>query len=298
MQKEQLEELYNKIRFIFNKEKSIKRNLDVVFVFGGTEKDCYRNIFLDTCKETKHPFNFLKIEKLYEDLKEYSNYKNDPLSNFLNIPKIESLSLKVSYAVLIFPESPGSFAELGFFSAKKNFRKKILIANNYELHNKNSYVNDIIKIIYKERGTSQFLFSKNNKKEEFLDYANKLIREYPEEKYIDLDKKIKRSTLYSVSIIYTIIKFIPYLNFSQLMIIFKLINKEYQVKNLKDKKYISTIISLLIISNLIKRVKEGEKVSFIVFNENIELLKYNFNEGEYEDLNKFKDEIKKLRDIK
>jgi hypothetical protein len=51
-------------------------------------------------------------------------------SKFLNLTAFESTLAQLSNCVLIFPESPGAFCELGIFSEISRIREKTLIAND------------------------------------------------------------------------------------------------------------------------------------------------------------------------
>ncbi|SRR6266567_2678710 len=48
---------------------------------------------------------------------------------FINLARFESVIADIADCVLIFPESPGSFAETGFFSNSRNVRDKTLVIN-------------------------------------------------------------------------------------------------------------------------------------------------------------------------
>lgn len=48
---------------------------------------------------------------------------------FIDLARFESLIADIADCVLIFPESPGSFAETGFFSNSRNIRDKTLVIN-------------------------------------------------------------------------------------------------------------------------------------------------------------------------
>jgi hypothetical protein len=60
---------------------------------------------------------------------------------FVNLAKFESILADVADCVLIFPESPGSFAEAGFFSNSKVIRKKTLVINPLQLQTSESFLN-------------------------------------------------------------------------------------------------------------------------------------------------------------
>ena len=119
----------------------ILKDSNIVFVCGGPlvkgsmdDKPSMRKLFCDYAKEN------LKILRLFlaEDAeKDYVSH-DDP--DFHNIGEFEEIIGSVSDCLIIFPESPGSFAELGYFSAQLKLRKKILIVNDYTLQGEDSFI--------------------------------------------------------------------------------------------------------------------------------------------------------------
>lgn len=59
---------------------------------------------------------------------------------FIDLGKFERLIADVADCVLIFPESPGSFAEIGFFSNSRSVRDKLLVINHID-HQTDSFIN-------------------------------------------------------------------------------------------------------------------------------------------------------------
>jgi hypothetical protein len=60
---------------------------------------------------------------------------------FVNLAKFESVLADVADCVLIFPESPGSYAEAGFFSNSKVICAKTLVINPLDLQTSESFLN-------------------------------------------------------------------------------------------------------------------------------------------------------------
>lgn len=61
-------------------------------------------------------------------------------SAFVNLSKFETILAEVTDCILIFPESPGSFAEAGFFSNSK-VRNKTLVINPFLFQTSESFLN-------------------------------------------------------------------------------------------------------------------------------------------------------------
>ncbi|MGD0791276.1 MAG: retron St85 family effector protein [Terriglobales bacterium] len=60
---------------------------------------------------------------------------------FVNLSQFESVVAFVADGVLIFPESPGSHAEIGFFSNSPRISRKTLVANLIEFQTEASFLN-------------------------------------------------------------------------------------------------------------------------------------------------------------
>lgn len=90
----------------------------------GTEKPPNRSLYLDHLRNTNNS-DILPVlaEKAIDEFLAAGD------SGRLELNSFEELIAEVVDSVLIFPESPGSFAELGFFSAKEKILKKTLVAN-------------------------------------------------------------------------------------------------------------------------------------------------------------------------
>jgi hypothetical protein len=65
---------------------------------------------------------------------------HDP-PEFINLSKFETLVAEISDCVLIFPESAGSFAEVGYFSMVDGVSQKVLIANDLKFQAEESFAN-------------------------------------------------------------------------------------------------------------------------------------------------------------
>ena len=135
---EELKKYFSNISFIFNNIKLIREHLDIIFVFGSVDKKSSgRSLFMDFIENKQNtPFNFVTIESLYSDLREYAFKEKGAKLEKIKLAELEYMAIKNAFSVLIFPESPGSFAELGYFSAREDTRKKIIVSNQLKYYNK------------------------------------------------------------------------------------------------------------------------------------------------------------------
>ncbi|PUE63629.1 retron St85 family effector protein [Arcobacter caeni] len=296
-------EYYNEIDSIFKKIKSYRKHLDVIFVFGGAEDGYTRNKFLNYV-ETNNltPFNFITIESLYKDIVNFSKTHKTISAKKIKLANLELEAINNAYSILLFPESPGSFAELGFFSADEKTREKILVMNNSKYDHEESYINELIKLVHEERQISPFYFSVDREIEEFEKYLKKVIHGYKDfdeynsdvfESFTSFEKEIVK-----LSLIYETIKIIPYLSVGELTVVLRFIFKEKKIKVINFDRYIMSMVSLLVVSGLIKREEIDTKHFFIVSDENYNLFLFeDFTDNEYKKKLKISMLVKKSRGL-
>jgi hypothetical protein len=132
-----IKEVLRRVAQLFFSDKAyILPDSNIVFVCGGPTSDgnSMRNRFLSyAMAELPHLRMFLA-----EDAEKDYVTHDDP--EFHNVAEFEELIGAVSECVIIFPESAGSFAELGYFSKSPELRKKILIAHRLDLQSEDSFI--------------------------------------------------------------------------------------------------------------------------------------------------------------
>lgn len=179
----------------------------------------------------------------------------------------------MSYCVVIFPESPGSFAELGFFSKELHTKQKIFALKDYKYAGDDSYVNRLIDYIHEDRNiyTSILRFSSNGTKKK------KIKKELKSEKFPEILKKIeadctlgktplKKQTSYlrrkdyqilPLALLHELILIYPYLSYGELKVVYKHCLSNNFKRISFDKDEMNYILSLLVVSGYIKRVPTG-----------------------------------------
>jgi hypothetical protein len=132
-------------KIILNKTVSLFQNTDLriakhsnlVFLCGGPlEGPSSRSSFKKAFNENSE-LNHLQLviaESAYTLLQEANDFRYHNASNF------ESLIADLSNCVLIFVESPGAIAELGYFSAFRSVSEKTLVVIDYEHQADNSFI--------------------------------------------------------------------------------------------------------------------------------------------------------------
>jgi len=133
------EQLLKSLRQIFQ-EKRIFRRHDrfIMFVCGGAlqEGDRFlRKRFIEWAALDLPEFVCLLAEEALSD-----SFAGEG-RGFVNLGKFESVVADIADCVVIFPESPGSFAEVGFFANSTKVRKKTLVVNPLLIQAKDSFLN-------------------------------------------------------------------------------------------------------------------------------------------------------------
>ncbi|MBL1148329.1 MAG: hypothetical protein HND56_07920 [Pseudomonadota bacterium] len=137
--------------------KSIKRH--IVFVCGGEigPSSNFRKDFLNFANDNPPDYHFFLAEKAYKSLMQI----NDDVSH--NLALFERTICEISDCILIFPESVGSYCEVGYFAHKSDIIKKILIVNNVDHHAAGSFINEgPIALINKETKFSSTIVLEKN----------------------------------------------------------------------------------------------------------------------------------------
>ena len=121
-----------------------KKDRHLIFLCGGSVSPRSRSLrkkFIRYSQKSLPKFRFILAETVVKDISEY----NDP--HFLNIADFETFIADTSDCLLIFPESPGSIAEIGYFSNnEKTVRKILAVTDLNRQHDSFIYIGPIDKI--------------------------------------------------------------------------------------------------------------------------------------------------------
>ena len=111
---------------------SAKRNL--IFVCGGTDGDCMRSRFLKFAEKELSNCHIFLAESALEAL------VSEPGAGCHDLTAIENFIGEIADAIVLFPESPGSCAELGYFSKTPKLAQKSLVISDYNLQGQDSFI--------------------------------------------------------------------------------------------------------------------------------------------------------------
>ena len=296
-----LQTYFDSIEPIFKKIKLFRKHLDVVFVFGGASSTSYRTKFLKYSKSTKLSiFKFITIESLYDDILEFSNIHKGVSAKKIQLANLEYEAINNAYSILLFPESFGSCAELGYFSFSEKSRDKILVLNSYKYNNKDTYVNELIKFVHEDKHIDPYYFVDGSEENTFSTCIEKLTHGYKNIDAYHNSVYVKKENIdiemYKLSILYELIKIFPYLSQSELITLLRYVYKKENISYEKIERYVTSMISLLCVSNLIKRNKIAESYFFTVVDEAYNLLIYEeITENEHRQLLSINANLRKAR---
>ena len=270
------------ILFAFEKPHNIRPHLEVVFVFGSADSDSQskRKKFLSFVDKKNTQFNFITIESIYEDLKKYGSHTQGVSAKRIPLVELELLAIRYSYSLIIFPESIGSFAELGYFTAIEDTREKIYVVNNYVFSSDSSYVNHLIDAIHNPRELRPFLLDYNRLEETYYDnefekIINKLTDDYNESQR---EIKVMQTNIFPIAMTYEVIRLLSHLKFTQIKDLTKIVLKMHKIEIENFNMNFMVYISLLVVSRLIDRVELDGEIVFIARNEDYTLIDFNMLE--------------------
>jgi len=130
--------LLTDLRQIFeNKPVFQKRDRHIVFVCGGptkARKKSMRRKFLEWSKS-----NFPEILPLLaEDAYKPTEFYDPPTT--IDLADFEAIICDIADCVVLFPESAGSYAEIGYFAAKDGISRMVLVVNSLVLQSEDSFL--------------------------------------------------------------------------------------------------------------------------------------------------------------
>lgn len=277
-----LQTTYKPLEDIFYKINKITEDLNVVFIFGSVSKKSARNLFIKYLKKSPPNLIYITIEALTKDLKE-NVLKRGVQQELIKLIELEYKVINLSYCVLIFPESPGSFAELGFFSKDIKTKRKIFALKDYEYVDDDSYVNRLIDYVHQDRDiSSNVLKFKKTDQDKKKHFQKELVsKKFPsivskiEEPFVQTKIFLPKAShllkkddiqILSLALIHELILIYPYLTHNEL----KTIYKHCLSKNFKkisfNKDEMNYVLSLLVVSQYIKRKPIGDSYVFINLN--------------------------------
>lgn len=107
---------------------------NIIFVCGGDEAQHLRPKFIEFMRTDMRGYRPFRPEAAQKDYFEQDHEDTLNLSNF------EELVSSLSLGIVLFAESPGSYAETGLFSALENARRKTLVILDADRQGRGSFL--------------------------------------------------------------------------------------------------------------------------------------------------------------
>lgn len=155
--------LLDRVAHLFLSKKAfLRKNRHIVFVCGGPVQQKSQDCSSDLATPSSQPSNASgKNPKISSLRSQFLAYAETQLLNFrlflaekasvdllahsepqfLDLAAFELLISDIADCIVLFPESAGSIAELGFFSNSHHVRKKILLVNDQQHQGSESFIN-------------------------------------------------------------------------------------------------------------------------------------------------------------
>lgn len=253
-----------------------RKDRHIIFLCGGPVKPYSRSMrirFLKYSQKELHNFRVFLAEDADKDLTKYGTF------TFLNIADFEKLLADISDCIIVFPESPGSIAELAYFTNSTNIIKKLLVVNDVDIQN-DSFINKgIIEKINNKSGFRSTIMMN------FRNPTFNQIRQRLEDRLSKAPKKFeynkwnKLKLVHKLFIIFQIVYLFRALQYESILHCLTNIFGTIQEKQLRQ------ILSILIASKYIER--KGDEYDFFVPISNVDP----FLDFRNFDLNPFKTKV-------
>lgn len=113
---------------------NILHQSNIVFVCGGNDPTHMRTKFEADFENLLPDYEFFKPEFAMENYFSFGDTEPFDIADF------ETMVAELSIAIVLFPEAPGSFAELGYFSGQDALSRKIVLALDLNHQRSGSFI--------------------------------------------------------------------------------------------------------------------------------------------------------------
>lgn len=276
-----------KAKHLFQKDLYAKKESPLVFLCGGpieSTSSSYRKLFLDsfTCFSFKKNLTPVLSEQAFQTYTQTYDYQH------INLFKFEHFIADVAFCIVIFIESEGAIAELGYFAAKPEFCKKLLTVNSRKYEHSRSFIKfgplDLVNTDPQHRSKfgSTIYLNESSSASSPIDTSsifNALdlqINLGGERSKFDYSKALKKATsdggndypsqLFDLYAVLEVINLFYFIRIKDIRIVFEEI---FSARLDDTKEYIGWIMSILAGANFITIEKDAEEVDHCVFSKKI-----------------------------
>ncbi len=231
-----------------------RKERHIIFLCGGSTvayKRSMRKRFLKHFSKTHSDLQIILAESAISDINIYNDH------GFINLADFETLIVAISDCILIFPESPGSIAELGFFANNEDAVKKLLVVNKISEQN-DSFINNGLMPRINSKSIFQPVL--------FTDFSNpnfsQIEKRLTDRLHKTQSKKFKYIRFSKLSIqqkMYVIFQILYIFRVLNLEGIIHCIEKLFSKTTKKINTEIMTIMSILISGEIILRIGDDSQ---------------------------------------
>lgn len=243
-QKELRDNIWDFIKTGFN----VHTKSNLIFVCGGNEKTHMRRKFQNKFSSLLSKFIYFEPEFAMRVI--FDNIENEPF----DLTDFESLIADLSYAIVIFPEAAGSYAELGYFSQNTDISQKTIIVLNACHQGDNSFIE--LGPVRKINNISSYGFSIQISYEDpdFSLISKKILSRGPKNDrlvHFEIDKFNMMSKFHLFCLVFLIVYIHGIATLEQIVAFFRSHFKQRTKPNL-----ITRIVAILIGANMLGYVSE------------------------------------------
>jgi hypothetical protein len=266
--------LLGKVSNVFKSGKIFQlRNQHIIFVCGGSvqpRKRSMRAHFMRYAQDSLENFSIFLAESATQDITKHG----DP--EFINIADFETLIVEVSDCILLFPESAGSIAEIGFFTNSKNAISKLMVVNDIKKQS-DSFINIGLIDRINSKSTFRPIISMNYNKPDLLQIKQRLCDRLPARtakklefvEFSNFGLKQKLFIILQIIFIFKALKFESIIDCLE-----KIFSK------VKRTKQVRHLLSILVAVNYLER--KGDDLEYFVLTSNakpfLEFRNFDINE--------------------
>ena len=228
----------------------------LIFVCGGPmDQSHMRTHFWEYAQTELSHLRFFLAEDAQKD------YYSHVGPEVHNIAEFEDVMAEISTCVILFPESPGSFAELGYFSRHKELRRKLLIVNDATLQGQDSFIalgpvdlvnthSDFKPAIHLEFNQESSFLAVKERLEKRITSKNKTRFRASKYTHLSIQKKFY--------VVFEIIRMFLALTYEEIEHAF------FRIWHNKNRKELHSILSILIAAKYVLRC--GEEKNYFCIN--------------------------------
>ena len=112
----------------------VQRSSNIVFLCGGNDSSHMRTYFKTYCEKHLPDYEIFLPESAMGSI------FSEELSEPFDLADFEEIVGSISYAIVVFPEVPGSYAETGYFSAISKLAQKFILVMDYNRQHHDSFI--------------------------------------------------------------------------------------------------------------------------------------------------------------